>query len=76
MCDEIDIHLGRRVRRRRRLLGLTQRDLAQACGMRFQQIHKYESGSNCMSAARLWQLSQALGMPISHFYEGFGAHGS
>ncbi|KND47068.1 MAG: transcriptional regulator, Cro/CI family [Parcubacteria bacterium C7867-004] len=68
--DEIDIHLGRRLRRRRRLLGLTQQELAHACGVRFQQIQKYECAANRMSAARLWQLAEALEVPVSYFYEG------
>ena len=70
MMDLIDIHLGRRLRRRRRILGLTQQQLAGACGVRFQQIQKYECGANRISAARLWQLSEALKVPVSHFYEG------
>ena len=73
MSDEIDIHLGRRLRRRRRLLGLTQQQLAGACGVRFQQIQKYECAANRMSAARLWQLSEVLEVPISYFYEGLSA---
>jgi transcriptional regulator with XRE-family HTH domain len=72
MSDEIDEHLGRRLRRRRRLLGLTQHQLADACGVRFQQIQKYECAANRMSAARVWQLSQVLEVPISYFYEGLG----
>ena len=68
--DEIDIHLGRRLRRRRRLLGLTQQELALACGVRFQQIQKYECAANRMSAARLWQLAEVLEVPVSYFYEG------
>jgi len=70
MNDEIDVHLGRRLRRRRRLLGLTQQQLAAACGVRFQQIQKYECAANRMSAARLWQLSDVLQVPVSYFYEG------
>jgi transcriptional regulator with XRE-family HTH domain len=72
MMDVIDIHLGRRLRRRRRILGLTQQQLAAACGVRFQQIQKYECAANRMSAARLWQLSEVLEVPVSYFYEGFG----
>ena len=68
--DEIDIHLGRRLRRRRRLLGLTQQELAQSCGVRVQQIQKYECAANRMSAARLWQLAEVLEVPVSYFYEG------
>jgi len=70
MQDLIDIHLGRRLRRRRRILGLTQQQLAGACGVRFQQIQKYECAANRMSAARLWQLSEVLEVPVSYFYEG------
>src|SRR4051812_33408061 len=70
MMDLIDIHLGRRLRRRRRLLGLTQQQLAGACGVRFQQIQKYECGANRISAARLWQLSEALEVPVAYFYDG------
>jgi len=75
MSDEIDEHLGRRLRRRRRLLGLTQQQLAAACGVRFQQIQKYECAANRMSAARVWQLAQALEVPVSYFFEGMSSDG-
>jgi transcriptional regulator with XRE-family HTH domain len=68
--NNIDVHLGKRLRRRRRLLGLTQQQLAGACGVRFQQIQKYECGANRISAARLWQLSEALEVPVGYFYDG------
>jgi len=70
MADDIDLHLGRRLRRRRRLLGLTQQQLAVQVGIRFQQIQKYECGANRISAARLWQLAEALETPVAYFYEG------
>ncbi|MDR3513691.1 MAG: helix-turn-helix transcriptional regulator [Caulobacteraceae bacterium] len=70
MGNDIDLHLGKRLRRRRRLLGLTQQQLAAAVGVRFQQIQKYECGANRISAARLWSLSEALEVPIGYFYEG------
>jgi len=70
MASDIDLHLGRRLRRRRRLLGLTQQQLAAQVGIRFQQIQKYECGANRISAARLWQLAEALESPVSYFYEG------
>jgi transcriptional regulator with XRE-family HTH domain len=70
MSDEIDFHLGKRMRRRRRLLGLTQQQLANACGVRFQQIQKYECGANRVSAARLWRISEALDVPVGYFFEG------
>ena len=70
MANDIDLHLGKRLRRRRRLLGLTQQQLAAAVGIRFQQIQKYECGANRISAARLWQLSEALNVPVGYFYDG------
>ncbi|HRH20181.1 MAG TPA: helix-turn-helix transcriptional regulator [Brevundimonas sp.] len=70
MATDIDLHLGKRLRRRRRLLGLTQQQLAMQVGIRFQQIQKYECGANRISAARLWQLSEALETPVSYFYDG------
>ena len=70
MGNDIDLHLGRRLRRRRRLLGLTQQQLAAVVGVRFQQIQKYECGANRISAARLWQLAEALETPVSYFYDG------
>ena len=72
MAAETDLHLGRRLRRRRRLLGLTQQQLAVQVGVRFQQIQKYECGANRISAARLWELAEALETPITYFYDGLG----
>jgi transcriptional regulator with XRE-family HTH domain len=57
-------------RRRRRLLGLTQQQLGDRVGIRFQQIQKYECGANRISASRLWQLSEALEVPVGYFYDG------
>jgi transcriptional regulator with XRE-family HTH domain len=70
MSDEIDLHLGKRMRRRRRLLGLTQQQLAESCGVRFQQIQKYECGANRVSAARLFRIASALEVPVGYFFEG------
>ena len=71
MASEIDLHIGRRVRRRRRVLGLTQQQLGERLGIRFQQVQKYECGANRVSAARLWYLAQALETGIEYFYDGF-----
>ena len=65
--------IGRRLRARRRLMGLTQAAVGEACGLSFQQIHKFESGSMVISASRLWKLSNALGVPVSYFFEGLPA---
>jgi transcriptional regulator with XRE-family HTH domain len=72
MSEIVDVHLGRRLRQRRRLLCLTQSDLGTSCGVRFQQIQKYECGRNSMSAAMLWRLAGALGVGTQYFYEGLG----
>ena len=70
---DVDIHLGRRLRSRRRLLGLSQSDLGLVIGVRFQQIQKYECGGNRMSASRLWELADVLGVSVDYFYDGLGA---
>ena len=70
MADDIDLHIGKRLRRRRRLLSLTQQQVAEGVGIRFQQVQKYECGANRISAARLWQLAQVLEVPINYFYDG------
>ncbi len=70
MAHPIDLHVGNRVRQRRRLLGMTQQKLADAVRIRFQQIQKYESGANRISASRLWTLSKALQVPVAYFFEG------
>lgn len=70
--NPVDLHIGQRVRHRRWLLGMTQQQLALLVGIRFQQIQKYESGANRISASRLWDLAKALDMPISFFFEGLG----
>lgn len=72
MTNEIDRHLGKRLRQRRRTLGLTQQQIAEAVGVRFQQIQKYECGANRISAARLWLLAKALEAPVGAFFEGLG----
>lgn len=70
MASDIDVHIGKRLRRRRRLLGLTQHNLAEAVGIRFQQIQKYECGANRITAERLYQIAVALKVPTSYFYDG------
>jgi transcriptional regulator with XRE-family HTH domain len=68
----VDIHVGRNVRTRRIELGLSQTELADACGITFQQVQKYENGVNRVSAGRLWQFSAVLGIPLEAFFEGLG----
>jgi transcriptional regulator with XRE-family HTH domain len=66
----VDIHVGQKIRTRRNLLGLSQTELADAAGITFQQVQKYEKGSNRVGAGRLQQFSEALGVPPSYFFEG------
>jgi transcriptional regulator with XRE-family HTH domain len=73
MPHPIDLHVGNRVRQRRRLLGMTQQKLADSVRIRFQQIQKYESGANRISASRLWTLATALDVPVAYFFEGVDA---
>jgi len=73
MAHPIDLHVGSRLRQRRCLLGLTQQRLAAAVGIKFQQIQKYESGANRVSASRLWSLAHALDVPISFFFDDLNA---
>jgi len=70
MANDVDRFIGKRIRRRRRLLGLTQQQLAEAVGTRFQQIQRYEAGSNRIPASRLYETAVALGVPIQYFFEG------
>jgi transcriptional regulator with XRE-family HTH domain len=66
----VDAHIGQKIRTRRNLLGLSQTELADAAGITFQQIQKYEKGANRVGASRLQQFSEALGVPPSYFFEG------
>ena len=67
--DTVDVHVGQRLRVRRSLLGLSQEKLADAIGLTFQQVQKYEKGMNRISAGRLFQFSKILDVPVSYFYE-------
>ena len=69
MEKNFNIHLGKRLRMRRLSLGLTQTKVAVAINVTFQQIQKYEKGTNGVSSSRLMQLSQFLNVPITYFYE-------
>lgn len=71
MAHEVDVHVGRRIRHRRWMIGMTQQKLADKVGIRFQQIQKYETGFNRVSASRLWDIAQALDVPVSFFFNGF-----
>lgn len=70
--SSVDIHVGKRLRMRRTILGITQEKLADALGVTFQQVQKYERGTNRVSAGKLYELSKVLETSISYFYEGMG----
>jgi len=65
----VDIHVGSRVKLRRTLLGISQEKLGSELGLTFQQIQKYEKGANRVGASRLFQISQALDVPPSFFFD-------
>ena len=67
---DVDIQVGRQLRRRRRLLGLTQGQVAEAVGVRFQQIQKYECASNRISVTMLWKLAGVLDVDVGYFFAG------
>ena len=67
--SEIDVHVGQRLRVRRSLMGFSQEKLASLVGLTFQQIQKYERGTNRVSAGRLYELSQILDVPVTYFFE-------
>ncbi len=70
MKHPVDVYVGKRIRHRRWMNGTTQQQLAEAVGIKFQQIQKYETGMNRVSASRLWDISNVLDVPVSYFFEG------
>ncbi|WP_420858962.1 helix-turn-helix domain-containing protein [Marivivens marinus] len=75
MKHPVDVHVGKRIRHRRWMIGTTQQQLAEKVGIKFQQIQKYETGMNRVSASRLWDIAHALSVPISFFFEGLDVSG-
>ena len=65
----VDVHVGSRVRLRRTLLGMSQEKLGEAVGLTFQQIQKYERGTNRIGSSRLYEFSQVLDVPVSFFFD-------
>ena len=70
MKHQVDVHVGKRIRHRRWMNGTTQQQLAEKVGIKFQQIQKYETGMNRVSASRLWDIAHSLGVPVAFFFEG------
>lgn len=68
--DPIDVYVGGRVRLRRKVLGMSQEALAAAIGLTFQQVQKYERGSNRISASKLYRIAKVLTAPMNYFFDG------
>ncbi|MGE4611276.1 MAG: helix-turn-helix transcriptional regulator [Paracoccaceae bacterium] len=73
MKHPVDVHVGKRIRHRRWMVGMTQQQLGEIVGIKFQQIQKYETGMNRVSASRLWDIAAAVDVQISFFFEGLDA---
>ncbi len=68
--QDIDAHVGKRLRLRRTMMGLSQEAVAKAVGITFQQVQKYEKGSNAMNAGRLYEFARFMNVPVAYFFEG------
>ena len=68
-ANPVDVHVGQRIRLRRKVLGLSQEKIASALGLTFQQVQKYEKGMNRVGASRLWDMSKVLNVPVNFFFE-------
>ena len=69
--NPVDVFVGQKLKARRTLIGMTQEKLAEATGITFQQVQKYEKGRNRLSASRIFQFSRVLNIPVAYFFEGF-----
>lgn len=70
--QRVDIHVGNRLRSRRVAMGLSQQEVAKAAGITFQQVQKYEKGTNALSAHRLYEFARFMHLPVSSFFDGLG----
>ncbi len=70
MKHPVDMHVGKKIRYRRWMVGMTQQQLAESVGIKFQQIQKYETGMNRVSASRLWDIADTLDVPVHFFFDG------
>ncbi len=71
MSHPVDEYVGKRVRQRRWMVGFSQQQLGEAVGIKFQQIQKYETGMNRVSASRLWDIAKVLDVPVTFFFDGY-----
>ena len=75
-ANPVDVHVGSRVRLRRQVMKMSQEKLGDQLGVTFQQVQKYERGSNRVGASRLWRMSRVLDVPVGFFFDGLGEEGS
>lgn len=68
--NPVDLHVGARIRMRRKVLGVSQERLAEELGLTFQQVQKYERGANRVSASKLYEIARALSVPVAYFFDG------
>jgi transcriptional regulator with XRE-family HTH domain len=73
---DIDMHIGKRLRQRRTMMGLSQEAVARAVGITFQQVQKYEKGSNAMNARRLYEFAHFMSVPVAYFFDGLEQAGT
>jgi transcriptional regulator with XRE-family HTH domain len=73
MKHPVDAHVGKKIRHRRWMVGMTQQQLADQVGIKFQQIQKYETGMNRVSASRLFDIANVMDVPVAFFFEGLDA---
>lgn len=73
---DINKHVGKQLRTRRTMLGLSQEAVGKGIGVASQQVQKYEKGTNAMNAARLWEFAEFLKVPVAYFFEGLDHYGS
>ncbi|MEZ5690345.1 MAG: helix-turn-helix transcriptional regulator [Rickettsiales bacterium] len=71
--QDIDSYVGRKLKQRRTIMGLSQESVAKAIGVTFQQVQKYEKGSNAMNAMRLFEFSRFMNVPVAYFFDGVEA---
>lgn len=74
--DPVDVYVGSRVRLRRTVLGMSQEKLADQLGITFQQVQKYENGSNRIGSSRLFAISNILNVPVEYLFDGYQSEGS
>ncbi|MGD9538983.1 MAG: helix-turn-helix domain-containing protein [Alphaproteobacteria bacterium] len=74
--NPVDVHVGKRLRQRRTLLGMSQEKLGELLGLTFQQVQKYERGTNRIGSSRLFRLACILEVPVSYFFEGLQEDGT